>query len=426
LQLLLIIDWISHWARDVHREAVLQSLGAITTLGRAATPAETEFTMQVDDTQPASTSQVLSQASISTSLPHEQQGTSWAPIEILDLDNFEPASARADMIGPLPAIPSQAGALTTDQSGSDTMPLTIVAGTDFIRVRRRHFALPETALELRRLFWGRSDGEIHDCFNLMANRPDIPRLSRYAFETQWRGQAAQPSDSHGEVPLSLVVLSRIAFDESSSRLILVYTAVTCTQLAREALAELCAATQTDTLSLAHRDAHDCPCLTVPLGRLPNNSQDLGLLYERHSCLGLDAEFQGPPHYRWMPQENVVNNGSLFVLLDSIAAVNEHRLEGIRSLTRTDYRDWHNVISARAMLSDDSMPGIYLKRTVNGSQLWSYLTLSTLPYMTLEQEMSLVRDAGGVFAWGGTNNEDFQTLDEARALWLSLQSDPDAM
>ncbi|KAI9662968.1 MAG: hypothetical protein M1821_008015 [Bathelium mastoideum] len=424
LQLLLIIDWICYWARDVYREAVLKCIRAVTSRDRGVTPAETEFSAYNDGTGDVLHSRTMSLALRSSRpppvrpsalLPHAE--TSEAG-QMGELPNE--FAEDASMEDPSSSFEDKQGGDVTD----DTNAIAVIDGSNVL-VEWKHLSIPEEETELlemiRSALWVKSVQETAlELFEVLTDDAHTLRLSQRVVRDLWEGRSDSPDrEFEYEEPIATLVLCRSRFDEATWQVIQSYTAITCSREAARQLAIVAQASKSATLPLSYWKAHDCDCLMTAANAFQSvNGRQSALLATSQDvyCLVPDGLGRQEGHSRW---ELYDRNQSKLLLRRIETVVNSMgaRAPELAHFTNRASRQFPNIDHLFNTRIVDNLPGMLLKRPALWPcrcPLWCFLIFEPIHSGNIKRQLAFVREGSGIFTADGLTNDDHQFLTEAIA------------
>ncbi|EXJ91008.1 hypothetical protein A1O1_04115 [Capronia coronata CBS 617.96] len=424
LQLLLIMDWICYWARDVYREAVLKCMTAVTSLDRGVTPAETEFSAYSDGTGDLLYSRTISLPLRSSRPPlvrpvvfsqHPEASDAGQVRE--SLDEFAEDTTMGDLSS---SVEDNQGGAVTDS----TSAITVVDASNLL-VEWKHLSIPEEEKELLEMIrsglWDKSFREIAwELLEVLTDDAHTVRLSRRVVRDLWEGRPESPDhEFEDEEPISTLVVFRSRFDEATWQVVQSYTVITCSQEAAQQLAIVARAGESVTLPLSYWKAHNCDCLMIAANAFQSISgRQSALLAGSQEVYCLVPDDLGHPgvHSRWERYDRSQSKLLLGRIETVVNNMGDRTPELARFANRASqrYPSIDHLFDTRTI---DNLPGILLKRPVlwpAGGPLWCFLTFEPTHPENIEQQLALVRDGKGIFAADDLTNEDHQSLAEAIA------------
>ncbi|OCT45183.1 hypothetical protein CLCR_05589 [Cladophialophora carrionii] len=421
LQLLLIMDWICYWARDVYREAVLNCMTAVTSLDRGVTPAETEFSAYSDGTGDLLHGRTISLALRSPRPPLVRPGAFSQHSEASDARQMRESLdtlAEDTLMGDL------SSSFEDDQGGGATNAITVIDPSDLI-VEWKHLSIPEEEKELLEMIrsglWDKSSREIaSDLLEILTDDAHTLRLSRRVVRDLWDGRPESPDrEFEDEEPIATLVVCRGRFDEATWQVVQSYTAITCSQDVAQQLAIAARAGKSSTLPLSYWKAHDCDCLMIAANAFQSISGRQSALFAASQevyCLVPDDLGHPGVHCRW---ERYDRSQSKLLLGRIETVVNNmgHRAPELARFANRALQRYPSIDHLFDTRTIDNLPGILLKRPLlwpARGPLWCFLTFEPTHRENIEQQLSLVRDGRGIFAADDLTNEDHQSLAEAIA------------
>ncbi|KAF2228581.1 hypothetical protein EV356DRAFT_512709 [Viridothelium virens] len=424
LQLLLIMDWICFWARDVYREAVLKCMTAVTSLDRGVSPAETIFSASGDDTGSEVSSRAVSLALRSSRPPPVRPSPLPQHAEIPEagqmhesLNDFAEDTSVGD----------QSSSFKDNQGGDateDTNDIVVVDARSPL-MEWKHFSVPEEGAELleflRSASWDKRFRETAwELLELLTDEVHTLRLSRRVVRDLWEGRSeSSDQEFEDEEPIATLVVCRSRFDEATWQVVQSYTVITCSQEAAQQLAIAAQAGESATLPLSYWKAHDCDCLMIAANAFQSLDGRQSALFANSQdayCLVHDGRGRGGVHTRWERYER----GQSRPLLERIETLVNNMGAGAPELTHfaNPASQWSpsidHLFDTRTL---DNLPGMLLKRPTrwpSGCPLWCFLTFEPTDSRNIERQLALVREGNGVFTADDMTSEDYQPLAEAIA------------
>ena len=418
LQLLLIVDWICGWAREVHRKGVLRCLKGLT--ARDDTPAATVFSSQGDrangESTVRSTSLVFRSSRPPTAAPEvfQRQQILEGVIQVQDSEDEIMGSDVAD-------DSSAASEDTNDSGAGDVDEQRVVRSAGSTVFRWKTLDIPEEESILVELL---SALEGSDRVKSAANYlwhvlTDVEHTSRVSLKTVselLHGSTEQRvSEFAHEEPIATLVVCQRRLVETSWQVTCSFWCITCSQSAARLLAMLAGLTESEKFGLAYWRAHDCECLIPMVGslsKLDGKASAAAAVSEDTYCAVPSRSESNSGHLEWKKADSRVLKPRL-VFLDSLF----RHIEGARRTTLPEMVSrFVSSIPLNPQLFDtsglDGVHGVLLKRPdtwPDSCPLWCFLTFGTDQHESIGMQIAGAHAKRAGYAAGDWDLEDDQFL-----------------
>jgi len=417
LQLLLIVDWICSWARDVYRPAILRCLTRGSDDPREMTPAETLYSSQgdvsgyADDLYPISLAYRSSrQSSILPGILADDPGVGVLretddPMDIFPVETEEHLSnqhgnQREKTLQPdaCHAVVCRKIATRLEKWRHLRIPETLEALTGFLDAILPAKTYKEAARELL-------DVLLHD-----ANRATVSLLALLDL-LGYSDDQVQSFDLLGDEPVLILLACQNWFDPPDWQIVRAFTCLICTPEAARQLAML-AERNGFIHSLSYWRAHKCRCLLSaisPFDLLDVRQSMQAAWLQDVFCLVAGANGAEGKHLGWSrcaanaSQAHINNLQSILAGLGNCWS-KSHLVKLPHSQT--------DIVSVDRQLIDatafNDVPGVLVKRPSAWSEncaLWCYLMFEQCPGDNFEEVSDITRKAAPIHVEGNLSTED---------------------
>ncbi|KAI9696320.1 MAG: hypothetical protein M1820_008162 [Bogoriella megaspora] len=428
LQLLLIMDWICYWARDVYRVAVLKCMRAVTPLARCETPAETEFSAYNEGTGDALYSRQTSLALRSSIPPPIPRRASPQHAESSRAGQMRKPSSefagKASMRNPSPSFEDDQGSV------ADRANVIAVVDANNRLVEWKHLSIPEEETELMEVIRGAIGATSFretawELYGVLTDDAHTLRLSRRVVRDLWEGRSGNSDcEFEDEEPIATLVLCRNRFDEATWQVVQSFTAITCSQEAAQQLAIAAQASENATLPLSYWKAHDCDCLMLAANAIQsvNGRQSaFWASFQDTFYLVSDGLDRRGVHSRWERYDRGQPKQLLFERIETLADNIGARAPELARFANGDSQQSPNIDHLYKPLIDDDLLGMLVKRLNRwppGSPLWCFVTFEPTRPGNIERQIARTRGRRAIWADEGLRaikdltDEDKRSLNEA--------------
>jgi hypothetical protein len=418
LQLLVIVDWICSWAKDVHRKGVFRCLTGLT--ARDATPAGTVFSCQGDRSDSGqlirSNSLAFRSSRPPTAAPeifqrHPVQG------EVVQIEDSEDETMGDD-------VPNDLSAASEDTNESDVGDLDeqrVVRSACFTVFRWRHLDIPDEESILLELL-SALDGP--DCLKSAADYlwhviTDEEHTSKISLKTVSEllhdSTEQEVSEFAHEEPIATLIVCQRRLVETSWQVMCNFWCITCSQSAARLLAMIAGVTESEDFGLAYWRAHDCDCL-VPvvgsLGKLEGKASTAAAISQDIYCVVVSGSETNVGHLEWTKANRRILQPRL-VVIESLF----RHIEGARQTTlplAVSRTASGSVLNPGLFETSglDELHGVLLKRPgawPDSCPLWCFLTFDTAQRESIGVQIATAHAKKAIYTAEDWNCNDDQLL-----------------
>lgn len=418
LQLLLIVDWICGWAKDVHRKGVLRCLTGLT--ARDASPPGTVFSSQGDRSERGhsirSNSLVFRSSRPPTAAPeifqrHPIQG------EVIEILASEDENMGDDALNGLSAA-------SEDINKSDIEDLDeqrVVRSAYSTVFRWKHLDIPDDESILLELL-SAIDG--FDClqsaasylWNVLMDEKHTSKTSlKTVSELLHDLTEHKISEFAHEEPIATLIVCQRRLVETSWQVMCNFWCITCTQSAAQRLAMIAGVKKSEHFGLAYWRAHDCDCLmpvVASLGKLEGKASAAAAISQDIFCITTSKSETSAGHLEWTKADRG-NLQPRLIVLDSLF----RHIEGARQTTLPSAVS--RIVSTSALKPElfetsglEDLHGVLLKRPEawpDSCPLWCFLTFDTIQREDIGTHIAAAHAKKAIYAADDWNCRDDQFL-----------------
>lgn len=417
LQLLIIVEWICSWAKDVHREGVIRCLSGPT--ARDPTPAETVISSQGDGSWSSrdvrSSSLVFRSSRPSTAIP-ETLNPALLSMDIDQIDESDGVGMAEDVPVDIP-MESENG---VDSDVGDVEEQKVVRNACYPVFRWKHLDIPDDETLLVE-FLNALEGP--DCLQNAARYIwDTLTDERYTSKISVKAvsELLQESIQHkvsefaSEEPIATMILCQRRLLETSWQVMCTFWCITCSQSAARLVAILAGVTESENFGLTYWRAHDCDCFLPAIAcleRLEGKASAAAAISQDIYCVVASGSETANEHLECRKANRSVLQPRLLVL-ESLFT----KLEGARQtkvpLAVSQSPPCGGPDPRLFEVDDlDGVHGVLLKRPEAWPgicPLWCFLAFGGTQQDTGTQIASALAK-GAIFTGGALNNDDEELL-----------------
>ncbi|KAF2160208.1 hypothetical protein M409DRAFT_60128 [Zasmidium cellare ATCC 36951] len=417
LQLLLIVDWICFWAKDVHRKGILKCLSGLE--AREITPASTVFSSQGDlnDRIPPTRS---------TSLVFR---SSRPPISRLENDEQH--------VGDGALVNANVSQSELMQRGLGESQSRLQGGDDaFSAVRNarevvnewNHFALPE------------DEESMLECLAAICIRGNVQETAKLLWETltdnshtvKMSLRKHEVTESASEEPMAVFLACQSRLSELSWQVKCTYWCVTSTQAAAHILAAVADITGAEVFSLNFWSAHDCDCLGSAIAgfqRLGGRAIAAAAISQDIFCIHTTHSGANTGHSEWLKSDRQILQprvAMLWVLFGQIGNMQQKEMPAIAVP-----RSGEGYLPPSRLFETDSLngvPGVILKKPESWRgtcPVWCYLSFELGGHDSVGQQIALALQQRAIYAASGLSSEDERSIEQWALSTMDIMQSIDA-
>lgn len=420
LQLLLLIDWISGWAKDVYRPGVVRCLSGLKV--RDATPAGTLFSFHGDYPYGSTSTRSNSLAFRPSQPPVGEPETSrQRPIldEVIHIEDSEDEIMAEN-------IPDDHCSTSEDTNESDSGDIEesrVVRNACSPVYRWKHLDIPEEPSILSELLCALGDFDgprsaARYLWRVLTDEQYTSKISLKTLSETLRDSIGQAiSETAWNEPIATWIICQRRLVETSWQVMCNFWCITCSRSAARLLAAIAGVNETEQSELVRWRAHDCYCDCLAsvignMGHLEGRASATAAIKQDIYCVISNNSQAQLGHHEWrkadrqMLQRRLVVFENLFKL---IKGGQNNILPSAINCTSSSSNLRPELFETNDL---EDLPGVLLKRPAywpDSCPLWCFLQFDNTQQESIETQVATAYRKKAIFATEEWNHGEDEEL-----------------